>query len=67
MGDVGSGKTIVAGMAAYMAARGGYQTAIMAPTELLARQHAETLSTLLETVWRDGRAADRVSGKKSQR
>lgn len=47
-GDVGSGKTIVAGMAAYMAARGGYQTAIMAPTELLARQHAETLSTLLE-------------------
>lgn len=47
-GDVGSGKTIVAGMAAYMAARGGYQSAIMAPTELLARQHAETLSTLLE-------------------
>jgi len=47
-GDVGSGKTVVAGMAAYMAARAGFQSAIMAPTELLARQHAETLSKLLE-------------------
>lgn len=47
-GDVGSGKTVVAGMAAYMAARGGFQSAIMAPTELLARQHADTLSRLLE-------------------
>jgi ATP-dependent DNA helicase RecG len=47
-GDVGSGKTVVAGMAAYMAARGGFQSAIMAPTELLARQHAETLTRLLE-------------------
>lgn len=46
-GDVGSGKTIVAGLAAYAAATHGYQSAIMAPTELLARQHAETLNTLL--------------------
>lgn len=46
-GDVGAGKTVVAGMAAYLAAQQGFQSAIMAPTELLARQHAETLSRLL--------------------
>ena len=46
-GDVGAGKTVVAGMAAYLAARQGYQSAIMAPTELLASQHADTLSRLL--------------------
>lgn len=47
-GDVGSGKTIVAGVAAYAAAQAGLQTAIMAPTEILATQHAETLQSLLE-------------------
>lgn len=47
-GDVGSGKTVVAGMAAFMAAQSGYQTAFMAPTELLATQHAATLQKLLE-------------------
>lgn len=47
-GDVGSGKTVVAAMAAYMAAKQGIQTAIMAPTELLARQHAGTLADILE-------------------
>lgn len=47
-GDVGSGKTAVAAMAAFMAARAGFQTAFMAPTEILATQHAATLSTLLE-------------------
>lgn len=46
-GDVGSGKTVVAGLIAHIAAQGGFQTAIMAPTELLATQHAETLQTLL--------------------
>ena len=46
-GDVGSGKTVVAGMAAFLAARQGYQTAFMAPTEILAQQHAETLAKLL--------------------
>jgi len=48
-GDVGSGKTIVAGMCAYMAAQAGYQSALLAPTELLAIQHARTLAGLLET------------------
>lgn len=47
-GDVGSGKTVVATMAAVMALREGYQAALMAPTELLARQHAETIYKLLE-------------------
>lgn len=47
-GDVGSGKTVVAGLAARQAATGGFQSAIMAPTEILAGQHAETLAQLLE-------------------
>lgn len=46
-GDVGSGKTVVAGLVACQVAHFGYQTALMAPTELLANQHAETLSKLL--------------------
>lgn len=47
-GDVGSGKTVVAAMAALMAIEHGFQAALMAPTELLARQHAETIYKLLE-------------------
>lgn len=47
-GDVGSGKTVVAGIAARQAAFHGFQTAVLAPTEILATQHAETLSKLLE-------------------
>src|SRR2546423_3359585 len=46
-GDVGSGKTIVALFAALLAMENGYQAAIMAPTELLAEQHARTFTTLL--------------------
>ncbi len=43
-GDVGSGKTVIAAFAAIRAAEHGCQTAIMAPTEILAEQHYETLS-----------------------
>lgn len=46
-GDVGSGKTVVAAMAALMPMAEDFQVAFMAPTELLARQHAETLYSLL--------------------
>ncbi len=49
-GDVGSGKTVVATMAALMAIKQGFQVALMAPTELLARQHAETIYDLLTPV-----------------
>ncbi len=46
-GDVGSGKTVVAGAAIVKAVEGGYQAAMMAPTEILAEQHGFTLSRLL--------------------
>ncbi len=49
-GDVGSGKTVVAGLAALQAAHAGFQSAIMAPTEILASQHAETLTRLLASL-----------------
>lgn len=56
-GDVGSGKTVVAAMAAVMAMRSGYQVALMAPTELLAKQHAVTLTELLRPLKRDHEVA----------
>ena len=47
-GDVGSGKTIVPIIAAYKAVKSGYQVAIMAPTAILATQHLESFSQMLE-------------------
>lgn len=46
-GDVGSGKTVIAALAMYYAHSAGYQSAMMAPTELLAQQHYETLRNVL--------------------
>lgn len=48
-GDVGSGKTIIALLAMMLAGLNGYQAAMMAPTEVLARQHFENIQNLLTT------------------
>jgi len=64
-GDVGSGKTVIAALAALRAAGNGFQTAITAPTELLAEQHFRVFSDWLQPlgidpVWLSGK----VTGKK---
>lgn len=66
-GDVGSGKTVIAGLAARQAAHEGFQTAIMAPTEILAQQHAATLETLFRPFGvRIGLLTGSVKGKPRQ-
>ena len=63
-GDVGSGKTMVAAWGAWLAAKNGYQCALMAPTELLAEQHFRSLSPLLERAGlRTGLLTGAVKGK----
>ena len=47
-GDVGSGKTVIAAIAAILAAKNGQQTAILAPTEVLAQQHYRTITKLFK-------------------
>jgi ATP-dependent DNA helicase RecG len=66
-GDVGSGKTVVAAMAAFRAIGNGYQTALTAPTELLAEQHLRSFTEWqkpmgLKPAWLSGR----VTGKARQ-
>ena len=59
-GDVGAGKTFVAALACAYAAEAGVQVALMAPTEILARQHVETLRTFLEPA---GLTVEGVTGR----
>lgn len=49
-GDVGSGKTVVAAMAAVMVAQAGYQTVLLAPTEILAQQHYLSIKNLVSRI-----------------
>lgn len=64
-GDVGSGKTVVATMAALMAMEQDFQVAFMAPTELLARQHADTIYKLLKPLGYESQVGLLVGSLKS--
>ena len=63
-GDVGSGKTMVAAAAAYCAIRNGRQAALMAPTEILAEQHYQSLGKLLAPL---GIRTELLTGSMSQK
>lgn len=59
-GDVGSGKTVIAALSALQAIGNGFQVALMAPTDLLSAQHAETLTPWFASL---GLSVQRLSGK----
>lgn len=61
-GDVGSGKTMVAVMAGLMAIEQGFQVALMAPTEILARQHADTIHKLMSSVGQGNKVSLLIGG-----
>ena len=63
MGEVGSGKTVVALHAMLRAVEHGAQAALMAPTETLAEQHFATLQTLMPGRAAAGRAAHRLDAR----
>lgn len=63
-GDVGSGKTIVASLALYAASLAGYQGAIMVPTEILAEQHYQSLTSLFAGVLKVELLTGSIKGKK---
>ena len=65
-GDVGSGKTVVASIAILYAMTAGYQGAIMAPTEILAKQHLESLTKMFECLpaYRIEFLSSNIKGKK---
>ncbi len=65
-GDVGSGKTVVAAMAALMALKQRFQVAFMAPTEILARQHADSLYKLLQNIDYQSHVGLLIGGLKSK-
>lgn len=60
-GEVGSGKTVVSAIAMYLAFLNGYQSVLMAPTEILAQQHYKTISNLLKPL---GVKIDLVTGSR---
>ena len=63
-GDVGSGKTVIAALAALQAIANGYQVALMAPTDILSEQHATTISLWFTAI---GISVRRLSGKMKAR
>lgn len=63
-GDVGSGKTVVALLAAYAACESGFQTALMVPTEILAEQHFKNAKKLLQPL---GRSVALITGSMNKK